>query len=41
MLNRKFIIILLNIINDGRKNKLTMTKCNRVSGQSWKITKTP
>ena len=31
----------LNIIKDGRNNKLTMTKCNGVSGQSWKITKTP
>jgi Ricin-type beta-trefoil lectin domain len=31
----------LNILNDGRNNKLTMTKCDNISGQSWRITKTP
>ena len=31
----------LNIINDGRNNKLTMAKCSNVAGQSWRITKTP
>ncbi len=31
----------LNIINDGKNNQLTMVNCNNVSGQSWRITKTP
>jgi hypothetical protein len=31
----------LNIINDGRNNKLTMAKCSNVAGQSWIITKIP
>jgi hypothetical protein len=29
----------LNVIEDGRNNKLTMAKCDNISGQSWKITK--
>jgi hypothetical protein len=31
----------LNIINDGRNNKLTMAKCDNIAGQSWRITRTP
>jgi Ricin-type beta-trefoil lectin domain len=31
----------LNIINNGRNNILTMSKCSNVSGQSWRITQTP
>ena len=31
----------LKVINDGRNNKLTMAKCSKVAGQSWRITKTP
>jgi hypothetical protein len=31
----------LNVIEDGRNNKLTMAKCDNISGQSWKITKNP
>ncbi len=31
----------LNVINNGRNNKLTMAKCDNISGRSWKITKTP
>jgi hypothetical protein len=31
----------LNVTNDGRNNKLTMVKCDNISGQSWRITKTP
>lgn len=31
----------LNIINNGRNNRLTMTKCSNVAGQSWQITKAP
>jgi hypothetical protein len=31
----------LNVIEDGRNNKLTMVKCDNISGQSWKITKNP
>lgn len=31
----------LNIINNGRNNRLTMTTCSNVAGQRWQITKTP
>jgi hypothetical protein len=31
----------LNVVNDGRNNKLTMTNCNNISGQSWRITRMP
>jgi hypothetical protein len=31
----------LNVLNDGRNNRLTMAKCDNISGQSWKITQTP
>ncbi len=31
----------LNVLNDGKNNKLTMAKCNNISGQSWRITSTP
>jgi hypothetical protein len=31
----------LNVINNGRNNKLTMAKCDNISGQSWNITKAP
>jgi hypothetical protein len=31
----------LNVLNDGRNNKLTMAKCDNISGQSWRITRTP
>ncbi len=31
----------LNVLNDGRNNKLTMAKCDNISGQSWRITSTP
>jgi hypothetical protein len=31
----------LNVLNDGRNNRLAMTKCNNISGQSWRITQTP
>jgi Ricin-type beta-trefoil lectin domain len=31
----------LNVLNDGRNNRLTMAKCDSISGQSWKITQTP
>lgn len=31
----------LNIINNGRNNRLVMTKCSNVAGQRWQITKTP
>jgi Ricin-type beta-trefoil lectin domain len=30
----------LNVLNDGRNNKLTMAKCDNISGQSWRITST-
>jgi hypothetical protein len=31
----------LNVLNDGRNNRLTMAKCDNISGQSWRITQTP
>jgi Ricin-type beta-trefoil lectin domain len=31
----------LNVLNDGINNKLTMAKCDNISGQSWRITQTP
>jgi Ricin-type beta-trefoil lectin domain len=31
----------LNVLNDGRNNRLTMAKCDDISGQSWRITQTP
>ena len=31
----------LNVLNKGRNNWLTMAKCDNISGQSWRITKTP
>jgi uncharacterized membrane protein len=31
----------LDIINDGRNNKLTMAPCAKVAGQNWRITRTP
>ena len=31
----------LNVLNDGRNNRLTMVKCDNISGQSWRITRTP
>jgi hypothetical protein len=31
----------LNVLNDGRNNRLTMAKCDNISGQSWRITSTP
>jgi Ricin-type beta-trefoil lectin domain len=31
----------LNVLNDGRNNRLTMTNCNNIPGQSWRITQTP
>jgi Ricin-type beta-trefoil lectin domain len=31
----------LNVVNDGRNNKLTMTNCDNISGQSWEITRMP
>jgi Ricin-type beta-trefoil lectin domain len=30
----------LNVVNDGRNNRLTMAKCDNISGQSWRITST-
>lgn len=31
----------LDIINDGRNNRLTMSTCAKIPGQSWRITRTP
>jgi sortase (surface protein transpeptidase) len=31
----------LDIINDGRNNKLTMATCAKIAGQNWRITRTP
>jgi Ricin-type beta-trefoil lectin domain len=31
----------LSVLNDGRNNKLTMAKCDNISGQIWRITRTP
>jgi uncharacterized membrane protein len=30
----------LDIINDGRKDRLTMSPCAKVAGQNWRITRT-
>ena len=31
----------LDVIDDGRNNRLTIAECSQVSGQSWKINKAP
>lgn len=31
----------LEIINDGRNNRVRMSKCSNISAQSWRITKAP
>ena len=30
----------LDIVNDGRNNKLTMAQCAKIAGQNWRITRT-